>query len=114
MDNQNQIEEAKVIKSLEPQIRFLSKKIKIKGFDSDDIAQELRILVIEELRSKRGINFGVNAWFLRLKWHAIYLYRLHSTEPLSKSITIEKLLGDTDNIDWKNYGRTGKKNKHGK
>ena len=114
MDNQSQIEEAKTIKSLEPQIKFLSKKMKIKGFDSDDIAQELRLRILEDLRAGKGGNLGVNAWFLRLKWHAIYLYRLHSNEPLSHSITIEKLLGDTDNIDWKNCGRTGKKNTYGK
>jgi len=113
MEEYNKDSADKLIKTLEPQIKWLS-KIKIKGFDKDDVAQELRLRIIQDLKKGKGYNLGANGWFLRLKWHAIYLYRSQSTEPLSKSITIEKLLGDSDNINWKNYGRTGKKKKNGK
>jgi DNA-directed RNA polymerase specialized sigma24 family protein len=102
------LEELLVI--LNPQIKYLSRYLKIKGYEKDDLAQELRLKVIEDVRLKKGYRKGISWWFKRLKWHIIYIYRRERREPLTKSITIETILLNMD----QNWERTTSKymNKH--
>jgi DNA-directed RNA polymerase specialized sigma24 family protein len=95
-----------LLKILEPQIKWLSRSVRIKGYDDKDIAQELVLKVTEDVRSGKGQRKGVSWWFLRLKWHAIYIYRRELREPLTKSITLETILEKSD--EYKNRGRCGK------
>lgn len=95
-----------LLKILDPQIKWLSRSVSIKGFEKEDLAQELRTKVIEDVRSGKGQRKGISWWFLRLKWHAIYIYRREVREPLTKSITIETLLENAE--DYKNQRRSGK------
>ena len=95
-----------LLKILDPQIRWLARSVRIKGYENEDLAQELRLKVTEDVRSGKGQRKGISWWFLRLKWHAIYIYRRERREPLTKSITIETLLENAE--DYKNQRRSGK------
>lgn len=85
-----------LLKILDPQVRWLSRSVSIKGYAKEDLAQELRLKVTEDVRSGKGQRKGISWWFIRLKWHAIYLYRREMREPLSKSITIETILANME------------------
>lgn len=56
-----------LLKILDPQIKWLSRSVRIKGFEKEDIAQELRLKVTEDVRSGKGQRKGISWWFLRLK-----------------------------------------------
>jgi DNA-directed RNA polymerase specialized sigma24 family protein len=94
-----------LLKILDKQIRWLARSVRIKGYEDSDIAQELRTKVIEDVRSGKGQRKGISWWFIRLKWHAIYIYRREKREPLTKSITIETILENAD--EYKNQRRGG-------
>jgi hypothetical protein len=94
-----------LLKLLDPQIKHLAKTIRIKGFEKEDLEQELRKKVIEDVRLGYGQHKGVGWWFLRLKWFMIYIYRREVREPLTKSITIETLLDNSE--EYKNKKRAG-------
>lgn len=93
-----------LLKILDPQVRWLSRSVSIKGYAKEDLAQELRLKVTEDVRSGKGQRKGISWWFIRLKWHAIYLYRREMREPLSKSITLETILEQSENYSNKCRG----------
>jgi len=96
-----------LLKILDPQIRYLAKTVRIKGYEREDLEQELRLKITEDIRSGEGQRKGISWWFLRLKWHVIYIYRREVKEPLSKSITIETIIEESN--EYKNRGRMGNK-----
>jgi hypothetical protein len=81
-----------LLKLLDKQIKYLAKTVRIKGYEREDLEQELKLKITEDVRSGEGQRKGINWWFLRLKWHIIYIYRRELREPLTKSITLETIM----------------------
>lgn len=82
----------KLLKELNNQINYLSYSIRIPGMDKDDVAQELRLMVLKEYK-KFGNKYKSGWWFRRLKWYALNLLEKEKKEPVNKSVRIEKFRG---------------------
>ena len=91
-----------LLKILDKQIQYLTTRVRIKDYDREDLAQELRLKIVEDARNGEGQRKGIGWWFKRLQWHIIYIYRREMKEPLSKSITLETIMEQSENYRDKN------------
>lgn len=91
------MKEEQLLKMMESQVKYLSSSFKIPGMEKEDIAQELRVMLIEDFRKqqqKENINDDIYTegwWFKRLKWHVQNLLEKEKKEPVNRSVRIETL-----------------------
>jgi hypothetical protein len=90
----NTVEE--LLKDLEQLIDFLAYHFNIKGYDKQDLKQELYLLVLETWGNGNFKKQGLGFWFLRCKWHLLNLITKEKREPLSKAISLEKFLREQE------------------
>lgn len=89
----NNVEE--LLKDLEQLIDFLAYHFNIKGYDKEDLKQELYLLVLDTWNKKSYKNKKLGFWFLRCKWHLLNLIAKEQREPLSSAVSLEKFLKET-------------------
>ena len=87
------ITENELIDLMEPQIQYLSKSFKIAGMEKEDIAQELRMMLVQDYRKFKG-NIDLYSegwWFCRLKWYVQNIADKERKEPVNNSVRIENI-----------------------
>lgn len=81
----------KLILKLKDQIKFLSNQ-KIRGLDTEDIEQELMLMVLEDVKKNPKFlaeEYSEGWWFKRLKWHIQNLREKEHRDPVNKSLRFE-------------------------
>lgn len=81
-----------LLEKLEPQIQFLGNTFKIPGMDRNDIKQELRLRIVDDVNKmalEEREKYNEGWWFLRLKWSLINLLEKEGREPINRSVRID-------------------------
>jgi len=82
---------SELLHHLKPQISFLSKS-GIRGMESADIAQELYMMILNDVEKNPiflADTYAEGWWFKRLKWYLLNLKEKEHREPVNKSIRFE-------------------------
>ena len=85
----------KTLQELDTQIKYLSNNFKVPGMAKEDIAQELRLVILQDYKKLEKENdmykFKTGWWFKRLKWHVLNLLQKAKQEPVNRSVRIGHL-----------------------
>lgn len=79
-----------LLKKLEEQISYLSSSFKIPGMTKEDIAQELRMIIVSDYRKYPQEIYNEGWWFKRLKWFLQNKSEKEKKEPVNRSVRISK------------------------